>query len=450
MQNIGGTSSMAISAHQQKDIQDFCLNEPRTIQQIASKLLLKGKSAIMQLYNFFKTQAAKTLFYIENSDGIKYIRTNPLFFINEKLDLIFTKQNYYQTKINNGKQYKKLDSLKKAGPERTEAALKLNRINKFGYYNKETKQFEYENTVRQEIDELYQAYGNRISKEQIVLTRAPDNNPTFAQDLIIPYKTRFTDPGRRKESLARFSSVYTSASRRHLKGVFLTLTADPKGGSLWEINKKTQAAWGPFSRFLGRCLPKRAEWIKVAEFQKSGRLHYHVLITGINWLLCKSVIQYAWVHYGGGPILDVHTVKADPLNGWLWSRSCPIEAAGKTVGDHLQSYLEKSMSQQHGSMYWATGVRSWTCSGSLSETLRKDKPLRSPKKRFFLKGVLSALTGFRSSHRKDSISLFAVKTAQEKPNKPKKEKPSEPEKLSLSFTTASKITQSYLKASRGL
>ena len=440
---------MAISAHQQKAIQDFCLNEPKTIQQIASKLLLEGKSAIMQLYNFFKTQTAKTLFYIEKASGLVWVRSNPLFF-GSMTRLNLSKHLSHETKTDNSKQYKKLHSLKNAGPERFEAAQKLNRINKFGHYNKETKEFEYENTVKQEINELFQAYCNRISKEQIVLTRAPDNNPTFAQDLIIPYKTRFTDPGRHKQSLARFSSAYTSTSRRHLKGVFLTLTANPKGGSLWEINKKTQAAWGPFSRFLGRCLPKRAEWIKVAEFQKSGRLHYHVLITGINWLLCKSVIQYAWVHYGGGPILDVHTVKNDPLNGWLWARSCPTEAAGKTVGDHLQSYLEKSMSQQHGSMYWATGVRSWTCSGSLSETLRKDKPLRSPQKRYFLKGVLSALTGFRSSHRKDSISLFAAKTAQETPNKPKKEKPSEPEKLSLSFTTASKITQSYLKASRGL
>ncbi len=40
-------------------------------------------------------------------------------------------------------------------------------------------------------------------------------------------------------------------------------------------------------------------------------LHYHVLIVGINWLLHKSVIQYAWVHYGGGPVLDIHTVKKE-------------------------------------------------------------------------------------------------------------------------------------------
>lgn len=454
MQNIGGSPSVPISSSHQRTIQEFCLHGPKTIPQIAAKLLLEGKKGIMSLHNFFTTQTAKTLFYIEKSEGIKYIRTNPLFFINEKLDSIFRKRNSHSSKINSSKQYEKLNSLKNAGPERTEAALKLNRINKFGYYNKETKEFVYTNTVKQEIDELFQAYCNRVSKEQIVLSRAPDGNPVFAQDLVIPYQTRFTSQARQKQNRDSFRAAFKKASSKHIKGVFLTLTADPKGGSLWQINKKTQTAWGKFSKFLGRCLPKRAEWIKVAEFQKGGRLHYHVLITGINWLLHKSVIQYAWVHYGGGPVLDIHTVKNDPLNGWLWSRSCPLEAAGKTVGDHLQSYLEKSMSTQYGSMYWAMGVRAWTCSGSLSEKIKQDKPIRSHTKGYTLKGVLSALTGFRSAHRKDSISLFSAKKSQEKPNKPIKEKASKPEKPDLSFKPASslnsELTKAYLKSSRGL
>lgn len=183
-------------------------------------------------------------------------------------------------------------------------------------------------------------------------------------------------------------------------------------------------------------------------------LHYHVLIVGINWLLHKSVIQYAWKKYGGGPILDIHTVRNDPVYGWQWARSCPLEAAGKNVGDYLQGYLEKGLSQQYGAMYWAMGVRNWTCSGSLSERTKKDKPLGSPTSRYFLKGVLSALTGFRSSHRKDSISLFSAKKTQKKPTKPRKEKAVKPEKLDLSFKPASslnsEITKAYLKYSRGL
>ncbi|WP_422656681.1 rolling circle replication-associated protein [Methanosarcina sp. UBA411] len=165
--------------------------------------------------------------------------------------------------------------------------------------------------MKQEIDELFQTYCNQVRKEKIVLSRAPDKNPVFAQDIVINYQTRFTSPARQKQNLDGFRAACKKASRRHVKGVFLTLTSNPKGGSLWQINKKTQTAWGKFSKFLGRCLPKRAEWIKVAEFQKNGMLHYHVLIVGINWLLHKSLIQYAWVHYGGGPVLDIHTVKKE-------------------------------------------------------------------------------------------------------------------------------------------
>ncbi|WP_292378349.1 rolling circle replication-associated protein [Methanosarcina sp. UBA289] len=441
---------MSISLAHQKTIQEFCLDSPKTIPQIAAKLLLEGKKGMMSLHNFFKTQIAKTIFYIEKASGLIWIRTNPLFFSNSSLDLIRREQSSPQTKTDSSKTYKKLEGLKRTCPEKTEAALILNRVNKFCYYNKENKEFVYLNSAKDDIDKLFKAYCERVKLEKIVLTRAPDNNPVFAQDIIINYQTRFTSPARQKQNLDGFRAAYKKASRRHVKGVFLTLTSNPKGGSLWQINKKTQTAWGKFSKFLGRCLPKRAEWIKVAEFQKNGMLHYHVLIVGINWLLHKSVIQYAWMKYGGGPILDIHTVKNDPVYGWQWSRSCPREAAGKTVGDYLQGYLEKSMSPQHGALYWATGIRNWTCSGTLSEKTKKAEPIRSPTSRYFLKGVLSVLTGFRSSRRKDSISLFSRKLATEKPNKPKKEKAIIPEKPDLSFSTASQITKAYLKSSRGL
>lgn len=442
---------MSISLAHQKTIQEFCLDNPKTIPQIATKLLLESKKGLMSLHNFFKTQIAKTIFYIEKAGGFLWIRTNPIFFLRNPLDLIRQEQSSPQTKTDSSKTYKKLKELKRTCPEKTEAALILNRVNKFCYYNKETKDFVYLNSAKDDIDNLFKAYCERVKLEKIVLTRAPDNNPVFAQDIIINYQTRFTSPSRQKQNIDSFRAAYQKASKKHIKGVFLTLTSNPKSGlTLWEINKKTQAAWGPFSKFLSRCLPKRAEWIKIAEFQKNGMLHYHVLITGINWLLHKSVIQYAWVHYGGGPVLDIHTVKNDPVYGWQWSRSCPLEAAGKTVGDHLQSYLEKAMSSKHGSMYWATGVRAWTCSGSLSEKIKKDKPTRSPTKGYTLKGVLSALTGFRSSHRKDSISLFSANLAQEKPSKSNKEKAVKPEKLDLSFSTARQITKDYLKSSRGL
>jgi hypothetical protein len=56
---------MSITPGQQKIIQDFCFSEPKTVSQIAERLKLTGKKGLMSLYNFLKTNIAKTLFYIE-------------------------------------------------------------------------------------------------------------------------------------------------------------------------------------------------------------------------------------------------------------------------------------------------------------------------------------------------------------------------------------------------
>lgn len=446
---------MAISTTQVKTLQDFCNSEPKTITQIAEKLLLSTKQGLMSVYNFFKTQVAKTLFFIEKSEGYVWIRTNPSFFSQNPLDLILKEQSSPKTKNESKRTYEKIEGLKRASPERIEASLKLNRINKFGYYDKSLKQFVYTNPIKQEIDELFQAYCSRVNKERIVLTRCPDGNPVWAQDIKLPYKTRFTSTERQQDNIKGFRAVYKNASKRHMKGVFLTLTSAPKGGkSLWQINRNTRKAWGNFSKFLNRVLPKRAEWIRVSEFQKNGMLHFHVMILGVNWLLHKSVIQYAWTHYGGGYIMDIHTIQNDPVHGWQWSRSCPIEAAGQKPGDFLGSYLEKSMSSNHGSMHWVTGIRNWTCSENLNpknQQAEKHKPLGSSTKGFIFKGVSSLLTGFRSSKGGQARALYTGKLQQNTPTVKESSKPKQQaEKIDTSFHTAKEITQAYLKTSRGL
>lgn len=426
-------------------MQKYCFSSSRTVQQIASFLKLEGKNVITQLHHYFDTKKAKKLFNTEKLDGILWIRTNPLFFSNSSLDLIHYKQNTPKTEKNTERHYQKLEGLKRVCPEKLEVILKLNRINKFGYYDKELKQFIYTNNVKQEIDDLFKAYCSRIKQERIVLSHTPSGSPVFAQDVYLPYKTRFTDYSRQQKNIEGFRAAFKKASRRHMKGVLLTLTSDPKGGSLWNINQNTIAAWKKFQKFLNRALPERSEWLKVNEFMKNGMLHYHILVFGINWLLLKSVIQYAWVKYGGGRILDIHAISNDPLKGWHWSKSCPKDSAGQQPESYLCAYLEKSMTVKHGALYWATGVRNWTCSSSLlPEKLQasKAKPLGSSIKKYFLKGVSSLLTGFRSSKRKDAIELFSGAIKKVTPKAPKAEAPKKetPIKFDLSFKPANTLS----------
>ena len=436
---------MAISQEEQTKIQKFCNFEPRTISSIAKKLKLTSKNAILQLRNFFSTTKAKSLFYIEKINSIIYIRTNPLFFSKNPLDLILTKQNESNTKTDNGKPSKNLH-LNRASPERFKAAHKLNRINKFGFYNRLSNKFEYTHLdIKNEIDELFHQYCNRVQHEKIVLSRSPSGSKTMAKDEFLTYKTRFTSAVRQKENIENFRYAYSLASSRHIKGVFLTLTSNPKG-SLWEINQNTRKAWVTFrSKFLEKQLPAYADWIKVSEFQKNGMLHYHVLIFGINWLALKKVIQYAWVHAGGGPILDIHSIQ-NTKNGWVWCRSKPSDAKHDAPEGLLQKYLEKSMSKKSGALYWVMGIRTWTC----SKSLRPPKPSEAPqpeKKRYTLKGVLSSITGFRFAKTKASLKFFTPTATKPTIHKPKDPTPP-PEKPGLSFKTANQITQSYLNSTR--
>jgi hypothetical protein len=144
----------------------------KQIKQIASRLALSSKKAVMSLYNFLKTKIAHALFYIEKLDGNLMVRTNPLNFSEKRLDLILSKQNKHETKNESGKAYKKISGLSRACPERLEGILKLNRINKFGQYSLQDKQFITTNTIKLELDELFKAYISRIKNERIINRKA--------------------------------------------------------------------------------------------------------------------------------------------------------------------------------------------------------------------------------------------------------------------------------------
>lgn len=434
---------MHISGYIQ-NIQEYCLSEGRTIKQIINFLKLKGQNVISQLHHFFKTSKGKTFFNSQTIEGITHIRTNPLNYKNKLLTLICSKQKKPQTETLNGRLHDKAEGVKRASPERFQAIQILNRVGGFGYFDLTTKQFINTNSAYSEITELFNNYCSRVSLEKIVMSRAPDGSPVFCQDIEITYKTRFTDKGRQNAILEGFEGSYNKGSAKSLYGVFLTLTIEPRAQeTLWQANRRALHAWDLFRKRLSRFLPERAEWICVREFQKNGRLHFHILIFGIKWLARSRYIKDSWIDCGGGSIIDIHTIRQVPGLGWQWVRSKPSDSEGKAPGDYLRAYLIKSMSHSAGSMYWATGVRAWTASkGLLPEKPKpsKSEPLRSPTKGYFLKGVVSTLTGFRSSHRKDSVKLFtgSLMDIPEKPEKPKEPKP-KPKILSLLFKKASSL-----------
>lgn len=435
-----------LTVEQKAKIWDMTLSAPLSIQQIAKRLGLIGRNGYQMVYRYLCDTKAKAKYLFEFVDSILWVRANPRedssFFSDSSLDLICDKQNSEKTehseKTDSENLHAPLEHLKRASPERLNALLKLNRIQSFGHY--EGSEWVKHNNVEPEVKALYIGYRNRTKYERLDMAYSPSGSPVFAESYSMPYKTRFTDKGRQDANLHSFRQCWAKASRRYCVACELTLTARPYGyQSLKECNDKTNEALEKFLDFMRYHLPDHSEYIAVREFQRSGRLHAHITFFGVNWLMHKSAIQYVWRGYGGGEILDVHTIRRRG-SSWHWSRSRPEEATGVAPYDHLRKYLEKSMSPEEGFMFWATGFHNWSCSQSLQP--EKEVPVKKDRsKKHFLKGIISKVTGYRHSNRSDTIGFFAgaflkaKKVSQPKP----KDKPKEKDERLPSFRRACEL-----------
>jgi hypothetical protein len=417
------------------EIKNFCLEYPRPLKDIARKFKLSIKS----LYNFLSTKLFKDNFLFSKTDGIINILTNPT--------TIKPEQVARATKGHNPK-YAPIEDLKRVSPERLNAVLKLNRIKDFGRFNLITKKFEYQNSVYQEVNSEFRKYCNRVNNESLVLTRTTNGNPMQGIDYKLPYKTRFTDKTRQLQNLSNFQAVWNKARKSYLKAVFLTLTIAPEGGeSLYQANLRAKNAYRKFMRKIKYRFPQIKNYITVNEFQQNGRLHFHILIFGINWITTYKDLQRIWMSCNGGYMISVRGLK-NTKQGWKWTRAAPSDSKGMQPGDYLESYLTKSMTKESGVMYWISGMRNWTASKALLSAIPKYQKPENPSKRFILKGIINSITGFRFSKRKDAVDFFAGNLIKSKPVKTEKAKAVPPTKALPGFTIASKITNSYIKNTR--
>ena len=131
------------------------------------------------------------------------------------------------------------------------------------------------------------------------------------------------------------------------KGSFSHTHRPPSGFPLGKQTKQ-QGPHGSNSRrtFSMTSSPKKRKMDQGERIPE--RLHFHRDF-GVNSL--KSSYN-AW--RAGGYIIDIHTIQNTPA-GWVWARSKPSDAGCQKPRDLLKQYLEKSMSQEHGAMYWAMG-----------------------------------------------------------------------------------------------
>ena len=155
-----------------------------------------------------------------------------------------------------------------------------------------------------------------------------------------------------------------------MKGVFLTLTAPSRAGDLVTVNNQMREAWDKLRDLLNSKLARGLTYIKVNEFQKNGRLHFHLVIFGINWVMPVHVLKKVWVGYGGGKVMNIRAITRTK-EGWTWARKPPQEAGGQAPAGYLSDYLEKSMSPSSGALYWAFNIQFWSASRDIKQSPEK-------------------------------------------------------------------------------
>ena len=235
---------------------------------------------------------------------------------------------------------------------------------------------------RDEIEGEFQDYLEEVDNRKIVLRRKAESSNFLYQDgpkyKILPYITRFTDRTTALKNLDKMDVAFDYMSRRHKKGVHLTLTTDPKRFySLYAANRHFSIAFNRYMSFLARKRGKRLHYIAAYEYTKSGLLHAHILFFGISWLSYKHAITKDWDRCGQGCITYVYSVKND--NGrWIYTRKKPSDLKeGKTAKDYLKKYLKKSIDNpQEAMLYWAFNKRFFSCTrAALATATGQQQPI---------------------------------------------------------------------------
>jgi len=196
--------------------------------------------------------------------------------------------------------------------------------------------------------------------------------------LILPYETRFNSQPRIDQRYAIYNQAWEKAEKDHDKGVFLTLTTDPKNfSSLWEAVQNLTEAWKKFFMWVKKRLSFKPDYVKGLEFTKSGLPHLHILIFGVDRIAGKDEITRAWARTGQGKTNYLYPVCKNQKGRWVWkSPKNKPEDAKKDVKTYMKKEIGKSLNYQGTlALYWITNRRFFTVSKGLRLTDEEKKEL---------------------------------------------------------------------------
>lgn len=117
-------------------------------------------------------------------------------------------------------------------------------------------------------------------------------------------------------------------------------------------------------------------YINILEFQFNGRLHSHIVMFGLDYLMDVHELSRKWKDYGRGEIVHTYALKKNPVaNTWTWKNpnNTPKDSRNKTPVDYLKEYLLKAQ-YLAAVNYWVFGSHFYTNSRNFEpfeERIRK-------------------------------------------------------------------------------
>ena len=155
-------------------------------------------------------------------------------------------------------------------------------------------------------------------------------------------------------AFCRFSEHYRSALKHRMKrmtdidwAVKLEITLDPKQFlGLYDEFERLPRIWNTVSRWLSRTYGK-FEYLWILELQKTGRPHYHILISfhDPQWQhYFRSMRRKDKNHRFQAFYAEFKAVVGRNGGGWVWAR--PIQGNIKLVS-YVLKYVNKSISQEN-------------------------------------------------------------------------------------------------------
>jgi hypothetical protein len=214
---------------------------------------------------------------------------------------------------------------------------------------------------------------------------------------LLPYTTRFNDPGRATESREGFDGAFREAAESHSSAVMATLTTDPSlhdsaleaadalTDTLQDLRRwlarDVSASWAP--RRVGRSLP----YVSTLEWTETGLPHLHVVFFGARSLCSQDALSSYLSDKTGRVVWMDSLTSRGPGGRWLWSnpRERPDDAsaatqpreylsealrsqqrlAGMTAAEVSESIDGGDLSLWKQALYWASGKQLWTASAGL-------------------------------------------------------------------------------------